>query len=62
MVKCRLTFTHDKDGFAELNNTIDKIKKDFNVLNISKIYKGQGNSQYSNIYLDIIQKEHKDER
>ena len=62
MIKCRLTFTHDKDGVAELNNTIDTIKKDFNILNISKTYKGRGNSQYSNIYLDIIQKEHKDER
>ena len=62
MIKCRLTFTHDKYGIVELNNTIDKIKKDFNILNISKIYKGRGNSKYSNVYLDIVQKEHKDER
>ena len=59
MIKCRLTFTHDEEGIAELNNTIDIIKMDFNVLNISKVYKGRGDSKYSNVYIDIIQKEKK---
>ena len=59
MIKCRLTFTHDEEGIAELNNTIDIIKMDFNVLKISKIYKGRGDSKYSNVYIDIMQKEKK---
>ena len=59
MIKCRLTFTHDEEGIAELNNTIDIIKRDFNVLNISKVYKGRGDSKYSNVYIDIMQKEKK---
>ena len=59
MIKCRLTFTHDEEGIAELNNTIDIIKMDFNVLNISKVYKGRGDSKYSNVYIDIMQKEKK---
>ena len=52
MIKIRLTYSNNK----EKEITLNKIKESFNVLNISKEYKGRGNSQYSNIYIDIENK------
>lgn len=54
MIKIRLTYADDK----EKDIAIEKIKESFEVLNISREYKGRGNSQYSNVYIDanIIEK------
>lgn len=56
MIKIRLTFVDNEKGNKELENTLKELKKSFDILNESKIYKGRGNSQYSNIYLDIERK------
>ena len=44
--------------YEEKDIAIEKIKGSFEVLNISREYKGRGNSQYSNVYIDanIIEK------
>ena len=54
MMKIRLTYADDE----EKDIAIEKIKGSFEVLNISREYKGRGNSQYSNVYIDanIIEK------
>lgn len=54
MIKIRLTYADDE----EKDIAIEKIKWSFEVLNISREYKGRGNSQYSNVYIDanIIEK------
>ena len=49
MIKIRLTYADDK----EKDIAIKKIKDNFEVLNISREYKGRGNSQYSNVYIDV---------
>lgn len=49
MIKIRLTYADNK----EKDIAIEKIKENFEVLNISREYKGRGNSQYSNVYIDI---------
>lgn len=48
MIKIRLTYAYDE----EKDIAIEKIKENFEVLNISREYKGRGNNQYSNIYID----------
>ena len=53
MIKCRLTFVDNTKGQKELEETIDKLKENFDVINTSRIYKGRNGSRYSNIYLDI---------
>ena len=57
MIKCRLTFVDNTKGKKELDNAIAKIKENFDVINLSGIYKGRNGSMYSNIYLDIEKKE-----
>lgn len=52
MLKIRITFTDQ----SELNNAIKKLQKEFNILSISKVYKGRGYSKYSNVYLDVENK------
>ena len=54
MIKIRLTYTDHKEKDID----IEKIKENFEVLNISREYKGRGSSQYSNVYIDanIIEK------
>lgn len=52
MLKIRITYA-DK---SELDKAIKKLEKEFNVLSISKEYKGRGNSKYSNVYLDVENK------
>lgn len=49
MIKIRLTYSDNE----EKKIAIEKIKENFQVLNISREYKGRGDSQYSNIYLDV---------
>ena len=49
MIKIRLTYADDK----EKDIAIKKIKDNFEVLNISREYKGRGNSQYSKVYIDV---------
>lgn len=49
MIKIRLTYADDE----EKDIAIEKIKESFEVLNISREYKGRGNSQYSNVYIDV---------
>ena len=56
MIKIRLTFVDTEEGNVELNNVLNKISNDFVVIQTSKIYKGRGNSKYSNVYLDIENK------
>ena len=56
MLKVRITFVDNLEGRKELDNAKEKLAKSFNILNESRIYAGRGNSQYSNIYLDIEDK------
>lgn len=49
MIKIRLTYADDE----EKDIAIEKIKENFEVLNISREYKGRGNSQYYNVYIDV---------
>lgn len=55
MIKIRITYSNEE----EKNIAIEKIKENFEVLNISKEYKGRGNSQYSNVYIDVNNIENK---
>ena len=53
MLKVRITFVDNEKGRKELDYAKEKLAKSFNILNESKVYEGRGNSQYSNIYLDV---------
>lgn len=53
MLKIRITFVNDLEGEKELDNALINIKKNFEVINKSKVYKGRGASNYSNIYIDV---------
>lgn len=53
MLKFRITYADKK----ELDKALKKLETEFNILAISKEYKGKGKSQYSNIYLDIQNKD-----
>ena len=50
MIKVRLTYVTDS---KEEQQVIEVLKEKFNVLQVSKEYKGRGTSQYSNLYIDI---------
>lgn len=56
MIKLRLTFVDNEKGIKELESVLKELKKSFDIISESKVYKGRGNSQYSNIYLDINKK------
>lgn len=56
MLKIRITFVDSEKGRAELDSAISTLEKEYDVLNKSRIYEGRGNSQYSNIYLDVEEK------
>lgn len=60
MMKIRLTFVDTEEGNSELGNALNKISDIFTVIQTSKVYKGRGNSKYSNIYLDVYNKAPKD--
>lgn len=55
MLKIRATFVDNPKGNKELEDFLDLLKENkmFEVISESKVYKGRGNSQYSNIYVDI---------
>ena len=55
MLKIRATFVDNERGKQELEDFSELLKENkmFDVISKSKVYKGRGNSQYSNIYLDI---------
>ena len=54
MLKIRITF--DKNKPDELNEAIEKLKENFDVIQISKVYEGRGESRYSNVYIDVNNK------
>ena len=56
MMKIRLTFVDTEEGNRELCNALNKISDIFTVIQTSKVYKGRGNSKYSNVYLEIENK------
>ena len=53
MLKIRMTFVDDEEGNIELKEAIDKLSKEFDIVNQSDVYKGRGKSKYSNIYIDV---------
>ena len=55
MLKIRATFVDNERGDKELEDFLELLRENkmFMVISESKVYKGRGNSQYSNIYLDI---------
>ena len=55
MLKIRVTFMKKED----LRIALQKLKKEFNVLSISKIYKGRY-SKFSNVYLEVENKLNKE--
>jgi hypothetical protein len=57
MLKLRITFVDDKNGNKELSEAKEIINKNFEIINISKIYKGRNNSKYSNVYIDVSGKD-----
>lgn len=50
MVKVRLTYVADSN---EEKIVLETLKEAFNVINVSKEYKGRGNSKYNNVYIDL---------
>ncbi len=60
MIKIRLTFVDNDRGNVELSNALSKIFSSFIVIQQSRVYRGRGNSKYSNIYLDVESKALKD--
>lgn len=57
MLKLRITFVDDKNGNKELEKAKEIINKNFEIINISKVYKGRNNSKYSNVYIDVSGKD-----
>lgn len=57
MLKLRITFVDDKNGNKELEEAKEIINKNFEIINISKVYKGRNNSKYSNVYVDVSGKD-----
>lgn len=53
MLKFRISYSDEK----ELGKALEKLETEFNVLSISKPYRGRGKSKYSNVYLDIEKKD-----
>lgn len=49
----RLTFVDDADGRKECDEVLKSVVKMYKVVNVSKYYKGRGNSKYSNLYIDL---------
>lgn len=57
MLKVRITFVDSEKGRAELDTAVSTLEKEYDILNKSRVYPGRGNSQYSNIYLDVEEKQ-----
>lgn len=56
MLKLRITFVDDEKGRNDLIDLLNELKS-FNIISESDIYKGRGNSKYSNIYVDVCKEE-----
>ena len=41
---------------AGIGAHIEKLKENFDVIQISKVYEGRGESRYSNVYIDVNNK------
>ena len=54
MLKVRITYNREDE--KELKKAIEKLEKDFDILNKSKIDRGRGENKYNNIYLDVENK------
>ena len=54
MLKIRITY--NREDKKELEKAIEKVEKDFDILNKSRVYQGRGKSKYNNIYLDVENK------
>jgi hypothetical protein len=52
----KIRITYNKDNKKELDKAIEKLEKEFNILNKSRIYEGRGQTKYNNIYLDVENK------
>lgn len=50
MVKVRLTYVADSN---EEKTVLDVLKEQFNVVNVSREYRGRGTSKFNNIYIDL---------
>lgn len=57
MLKLRVTFIDNEKGKLELEEMIGTLSNNYNVINISKTYKGRNKSLYSNVYIDVETKE-----
>lgn len=56
MIKVRITFVDNPEGNKELQESLKVLNANFTIIQESKVYKGRGNSKYSNIYLDLQNK------
>lgn len=54
MLKIRITY--NRENKKELDEAIEKLEKNFDILNKSRVYQGRGKSKYNNIYLDVQNK------
>lgn len=54
MLKIRITY--NRDNKEELDKAIEKLEKEFEILNKSRIYEGRGQTKYNNVYLDVENK------
>lgn len=50
MVKVRLTYVADSEEEQEI---LKVLEEQFNVVSVSREYKGRGASKYNNIYIDV---------
>lgn len=55
MLKLRITLVDNEKGQEQLEDFLELLKdnKMFECISKSRLYKGRGESKYSNIYLDI---------
>ena len=56
MLKVRITFTDDREGYRELEDIKTTLKDNFDILSESKVYPGRGTSKFSNVYIDVRSK------
>ena len=53
MRKVRLTYVA---GDKEKDRLIELLKREYEVVHVSKEYRGRGTSQYNNVYVDLVEK------
>lgn len=54
MLKLRITF--DRERPDEIQEAIEKLKDNFDIVQISKIYESRGEGRYNNVYIDLNNK------